>query len=168
MSHTTAQEIQLVPLDLPNLRHLAAVEPLDFPVLLADGALPPADVASRVLKQLENGIPAFWCVPLLIIEPASGKILGGCGFKGLPINGSVEIGYGVASSERSRGIATAAVGELLKLALTTGIVQQVVALIVPDNLASSSVVAKLGFTRGHSLVDSDGEWVVQWVREIAV
>ena len=97
----------------------------------------------------------------------SGAILGGCGFKGFPINGDVEIGYGVAESARGRGVATLAVAQLLGLAAASGIVQQVVAHILPDNAASSKVVSRLGFSRGPTVVDPDGETVVRWTYPVA-
>lgn len=167
MSQVETTEVELVRIDLPNLRRLAAAELPDFRVPVSDGALPPPHVASRALSQLDADTPAFWCIPFLVVAKASGAVLGGCGFKGAPINGSVEIGYGVAKSERGRGVATAAVAQLLKLAATSGTVQQVVAHILPNNTASSRLVARLGFAKGHSLVDSDGELVVHWAYPVA-
>ena len=160
-----AANISLVPLDLPNLRRLAESEPasLQAPV----GALPPAHVAARALSQLDSGTPANWCVPLLIIAAGSGEILGGCRFKGEPVDGRVEIGYGVAESARCRGVATAAVSQLLELAASSGLVRQVDAHILPDNIASSKVVSRLGFSRGGMVVDPDGELVVHWAYRIA-
>ena len=94
-------------------------------------------------------------------------MLGGCRFKGAPVDGSVEIGYGVAKSERGRGIATAALTKLIEMAASTGEVGQIVAHILPSNIASSKVVAKLGFSKGQSFVDSDGELVVCWTYPVA-
>jgi len=158
-------EIELVPLDLPNLRRLAASEPANL--LAPDGALPPSHVAARSLSQLDAGVPASWCVPFLIVARESGEILGGCRFKGEPINGRVEIGYGVAKSARCRGVATAAVTQLLNLAASSGLVSHVDAHILPDNVASSTVVSRLGFLRGHPVVDPDGELVVHWAYSVA-
>ena len=161
------ESIALIPFDLPNLRRLAASEAVDLGAMaIPDGALPPAKVATRALTQLELGTPPFWCVPFLVVSEIRQSVLGGCGFKTAPVNGTVEISYGVARSERGRGVATSAVERLLQLA-STGLVQQVVAHILPDNVASSRVVSRLGFSSGQALVDSDGETVVPWVRRIA-
>ncbi len=102
----------------------------------------------------------------MIVAADSSAILGGCRFKGIPISGSVEIGYGVAVSERGRGVATAAVETLLGLAAANG-ATQVVAHIVPDNVASAKVVSRLGFSSGHPILDQDGETVVPWSFQIA-
>ena len=158
-------EIELVPMDLPNLRKLAASEPSNLQA--PDGALPPSHVAAQSLSQLEAGVPPNWCVPFLIIARESGKILGGCRFKGEPTDGRVEIGYGVAESARGRGVATAAVAEMLGLAASSGLVRHVDAHILPDNIASSKVVSRLGFSRGDTVLDPDGELVVHWAYPIA-
>lgn len=153
-------DIELLTVDLPNLRRLAASEPADLQA--PAGALPPAHVAARALAQLASGVPAPWCVPMLILSATSGEILGGCTFKGAPVDGRVEIGYGVAETARRRGVATAAVSRLLRLAAASGLVTRVDAHILPDNLASSLVVSRLGFSRGEMLEDPPGEWVVRW------
>jgi RimJ/RimL family protein N-acetyltransferase len=74
-----------------------------------------------------------------------------------------EISYGVARSERGRGVATAAVGRLVQMAVATGLVQQVIAHVLPANIASTKVVARLGFLSGQPFVDTDGETVVPWI-----
>lgn len=169
MAHAVQTEaIDLLQIDLTNLRRLAASEPVDFgSVTISEGALPPPRVASRALAQLELGTPALWCVPFLIVSRARQIALGGCTFKAMPAEGTVEIGYGVSESQRGRGIATVAIGQLLQMAAQSGLVQEVVAHIVPDNAASSRVASRLGFTRGDSVVDPDGETVVRWAWRVA-
>lgn len=158
--------LKLIPIDLPNLRRLAASEPVDLGNMeIVDGALPPSRVAAHALAQVDLGTPHHWCIPFLIVLRNS--ILGTCRFKAAPAHGSVEIGYEVAESQRGRGIATAAVGRLLQMAASSGFVQQVVAHILPGNVASSKVVSRLGFSMGDPLVDHDGETVVCWFLRVA-
>lgn len=128
-----------------------------------EGAMPPPHVARRIQAQLAAGTPAEWCLPYWIIVPESGAILGSCGFKGVPLNGEVEIGYGVAIKQRGCGVATRAVVALLKMAVDSGEVLRVVANILPDNLASTKVVSRLGFVQEQIFVDSDGESLARWV-----
>jgi [ribosomal protein S5]-alanine N-acetyltransferase len=156
--------IQLVQLSARNLRRLGASEPVELEALqIPEGALPPPKTVARALMQLDLGTPAFWCVPFLIVSTSRSTLLGACGFKTAPVNGSVEISYGVARSERGRGVATIAIGQLLQLAVSSDLVQQVVAHILPDNIASSNVVARLGFSPEGALVDTDGALVMRWV-----
>src|SRR5688572_9944416 len=105
-----------------NLLRLAASEPVELGVLqVPEGALPPPKTVARALAQLELGTPIFWCVPFLIVSPSRSTILGACGFKTAPVNGTAEISYGIARAERGRGVATLAVGQLLQLAESSGL-----------------------------------------------
>ena len=162
MSQVAQSEMfELVLIDLPNLRRLAASEPVDLGnIQILDGALPPARVATHSLAQLAIGTPAHWCAPFLIVS--RNAVLGTCRFRGAPTNGSVEIGYEVAESQRGRGVATEAVKRLLEIAILSGRVKEVFAHIVPENVASSKVVSRLGFSKGDLLVDHDGETVALW------
>lgn len=155
-------------MDEPNLRRLAAGDAVELgSIALLEGSLPPRRVAARALAQLEAGAPAFWCVPFLIVRPSRDAVLGGCGFKSPPVERSAEISYGVAKSERGRGIATAALGELLARAAASGLVDEIVAHIVPANQASSRLVRRLGFEQGAAFVDADGATVVRWHWRVA-
>ncbi|MEP7181155.1 MAG: GNAT family N-acetyltransferase [Betaproteobacteria bacterium] len=130
---------------------------------IADGALPPAFVAQRALKQLEAAKAESWCGTFCIVREDGGAVVGSCGFKDVPSSGQVEIGYGVSPEWRNRGVATGAVRELCRLAFASGEAHAVLARVNPTNLSSSRVVEKLGFERGDTVVDDDGEMVVQWV-----
>ena len=52
------------------------------------------------------------------IEDSSDRAVGLVGFKGLPEDGDVEIGYGIAPSARGRGFATEAAERLVDWALS--------------------------------------------------
>ena len=133
--------LELIPIDIPSLRRLAASEPIDLDGLeVLDGALPPPRVAAHALAQVDVGTPALWCTPFLIVSRSA--VLGTCRFRNAPAHGSVEIGYEVAESQRGQGIATAAVWQLLQKAASSGLVHQVVAHIVLGTEASSKVVSR--------------------------
>jgi [ribosomal protein S5]-alanine N-acetyltransferase len=161
---STSESIQLNQISLPNLRCLAAGEPVELDGWrIPEGALPPTKTVARALAQLDLNTPALWCVPFLIVSPSRSTVLGACGFKTAPVNGSVEISYGIARAERGRGTATLAVGRLLQLAASSGQVKEVVAHILPGNVASAKLVGKLGFSPEGLLADTDGELVMRWV-----
>jgi RimJ/RimL family protein N-acetyltransferase len=156
--------IQLEQIDIRNVERIARSEPLDFgAMMILDEALPPSHVAARSLMHLAAGTSPFWCVPFLILGEAKDRVLGGCGFKTAPIDGRVEIGYGVAVSERGKGIATAGISHLLQLAQSSGEVREVIAIILPDNIASAKVVSRLGFELTSQVLDEDGEVADQWI-----
>ncbi|KQY50485.1 GNAT family protein [Lysobacter sp. Root494] len=159
--------IELTPISEANLRRLARGEPVELaPLAVAEGALPPPKTVARALAQLALATPALWCVPFLVVSPSRATVLGACGFKTAPVGGRVEVSYGLARAERGRGVATIAIGQLLELAAASGLVSEVVAHIVPDNVASSRLAARLGFTPEGLLDDADGEQVMRWIRRV--
>lgn len=130
-------------------------------------AMPPAFVAVRSLELAAAGHALPWSTTFLIVNDANGRIVGGCGFKTVPKEGRVEVGYGVAPAARGQGAATAALHVLLHKAFEAG-ATELLAEVAPANGASTRVVQKAGFERAGDRVDGDGEFLVQWVRRIEV
>ena len=154
----------LHPYSVAELQTLAASgRPEPVASRAVEGALPPPFVALRSLKQLSEGKSLFWCSTFYIVRNSDRMIIGGCGFKDEPLNGRVEIGYAVSPSCQGRGVATACVGELLRLAFASDEVSEVLAEINPANFASARVVEKLDFERGEMVLDEDQEMAVQWL-----
>ncbi len=75
---------------------------------------------------------------------ADGRAVGGVGFKGQPVEGVVEIGYGLVESARGRGYAAEAVQQLMKIARAAG-VTTIRADTELDNVASSVTLQRAGF-----------------------
>jgi len=73
-----------------------------------------------------------------------GVVVGGIGFHGPPVNGLVEVGYGVVPSVRGRGVATEALRLLLDLAVDLGGVRRACGRTTPDNVASQRVMLAAG------------------------
>lgn len=131
------------------------------------GAMPPAFVAVRSLELAAAGHALPWSTTFLIVDDDDTRIVGGCGFKTVPKDGRVEVGYGVAPAARGKGAATAALHLLLRKAAEAG-ATELLAEVAPANEASTRVVQKAGFECAGDRVDGDGEFLVQWVRRIAV
>jgi RimJ/RimL family protein N-acetyltransferase len=87
-----------------------------------------------------------------ITRRADGRAIGGAGFKGQPVGGCVEIGYGLAPSARGNGYAAEAAVAVLALAAEHG-VARVIADTVLDNNASQRTLIRAGFR----LVGADDE-----------
>jgi RimJ/RimL family protein N-acetyltransferase len=79
-----------------------------------------------------------------ITRLADGRAVGGLGFKGQPVKGSVEIGYGLAPSARGHGYAAEAVIALLTVAAEHGL-SRVIADTTLDNIASQRTLVRAGF-----------------------
>jgi [ribosomal protein S5]-alanine N-acetyltransferase len=82
-----------------------------------------------------------------VIEKESGRIVGDIGFKGKPVDQTVEIGYGIIPSAQGKGYATEAIKGIIDWALSTNLAFHVVAECLEDNVASIKVLEKLGFDR---------------------
>ncbi len=93
-------------------------------------------------------------------------IVGLCSFKGPPIEGRVEIGYGILTLHRNRGYATAAVGLLLDEAALIPLLTTVTAQTEQDNVASAKVLVHHGFHRPAARTGDDGPLFL-WERPLA-
>ena len=104
---------------------------------------------------------SFWWSPRLIVVDRS--IVGMAGFKSLPkIDGSVEIGYGIVTSQQRKGFATQAVALLLKEAFSRTEIKTIVAHTIPSNIASQRVLEKNQFVKHRSKIDPDDGEVWIW------
>lgn len=80
----------------------------------------------------------------LITRLTDGRAIGGVGFKGQPVNGCVEIGYGLAPSARGYGYAAEAVTALLTAATDHGLLK-VTAATTSNNIPSQRTLLRAGF-----------------------
>ncbi|WP_330228599.1 GNAT family N-acetyltransferase [Nocardia sp. NBC_00508] len=129
----TADEAAAV---LHDLR--AAAWAADFP---AEG--------DRVIAGLFGEHPD-WLGPFghrLVIERASGLVVGSIGLFWPPLDGDLEIGYGIVASRRGRGYATEATVALTAHAFTAPGVREVHAEAELSNPPSVRVLEKAGFQR---------------------
>lgn len=155
--------IALRQLSLSDLH--AILEQKDSLAWLGDihsGALPPAFVLRRASAKVLAGEPERWWLPFLIVEQGERAVVGGCAFKGAPTHGRVEVLYGVSKTDRGRGIASAALGELAAVAFANG-AAEVLAEVEPHNAGSIGVVRRCGFIRSGERKAEDGVVVEQWV-----
>jgi [ribosomal protein S5]-alanine N-acetyltransferase len=103
-------------------------------------------IKSYLEKLQEDASLLGWGV-WFVIEKESGRIVGDIGFKGKPVDHTVEIGYGIIPSAQGKGYATEAVNGIIEWALSTNLASHVVAECLEDNIASIKVLEKLGFDR---------------------
>jgi len=158
-----SDSVALVPIPESCLHLILQGQAVTLPDLeIAEGALPPPHVARRSLGLLEFGCPPVWATPFNIVDLSRQMVVGGCGFKGQPLSGTIEIGYAVAPSCHRRGYAAAAVQRAQAIAARSGIVREVIALVAPDNVTSAMLLARSGFTMGPEIYDAFGERVVRW------
>jgi [ribosomal protein S5]-alanine N-acetyltransferase len=162
-----AAPVVLEALPVDSLRQILAGLPVGIPgIEIAPGALPPPHVAQRALDHLARGCAPLWAQPFSMVSVAHNTVVGGCGFKGPPAGGCVEIGYGLSPLWLRQGFGARGVSLLLQLAAGSGQVSSVTAHIAPDNLASAALARRVGFAREGPLFDAEGELLVCWRRAV--
>jgi len=105
------------------------------------------------------GCPGEWGPQLFFDD--DGALVGNAGWKGRPQEGAAELGYAVAPSRQRRGIATAAVRELVERARQADL-RVVFAHTLAEENASTKVLTRCGFTRTAELTDPDEGRVWRW------
>jgi ribosomal-protein-alanine N-acetyltransferase len=91
-----------------------------------------------------------WCARTMV-RKSDEALVGHCGFHGPPEDiGRAEIGYTVLTRYRGHGYATEAAAGLVAFAAQQG-VPTVFATVLPTNLPSLRVVAKLGFVQTNEV-----------------
>jgi ribosomal-protein-alanine N-acetyltransferase len=131
------------------------------------------DVFGQSLGRIRDAVAADpestrWGMRLFVLD-APRVLVGWGGFKGPPRDGVVELGYAIAPDWERRGIATAAVGELLREAYAAPGVRSVIAHTLPETGPSVRVLGKAGF-QYESAVVSDGvgtTWRFRHDRDVA-
>lgn len=86
-----------------------------------------------------------WYSPWVILLRENNQKVGYAGFRGIAVNGAVEIGYGIDEDYCGRGYATEAVDTMCRWALISDGVHAVEAEACADNMKSIKVLYKCGF-----------------------
>lgn len=84
-----------------------------------------------------------------LIEEASGKFAGWAGLWKLKETGEIEVGYGIAKEFWGRGYASEAAAAFLRYGFIGLGLEKIVAVAMPENLASRRVMEKIGMKYGH-------------------
>jgi RimJ/RimL family protein N-acetyltransferase len=115
------------------------------------------DVFPRALRRTRDAVAAGpdgarWGARFFVLDEPR-MLVGWGGFKGSPRDGVVELGYAVAPGWEGRGVATAAVRELLGEAWSEPDVRTVVAHTLAERGASARVLEKAGFVHEAEVPD---------------
>jgi len=136
------EEIRALATSLEAFRDVVGVD-------VTEGGVLPSEFVAQFLPHAEANAP--WLGVWAIVD---GSIAGSGMCKTRPVNGEVEIGYGVAPSVEGRGVATEIAKGLVKMAFDLG-AQSVIAHTLPDGFASQRVLAKAGFQPVGQVVDPE-------------
>ena len=115
--------------------------------------------------QERNGIEPPWG-GYLALDPATGVVLGTCGFKGPPgQDGAVEIAYFTFPGREGQGIGTAMALALSRLASREPGVRLLRAHTLPERNASGRILTRVGYRHTAEVVDPEDGPVWRWERE---
>ena len=121
-----------------------------------------ADFLSRL--QAATGVDP-WQFGFAVIQRTLNLVVGSVGFKGAhDADGMVEIGYGIVVAFEGAGYATEATEQLIAFAFSNPEVRLIRAHTLPENNASTRVLAKNGFAKVGEVVDPDDGPVWRWER----
>lgn len=88
----------------------------------------------------------WWMWFVLRTEAGAARtLIGSGGYKGPPVDGTVEVGYGIVSEQRRRGYATEVTRGLLSRAFERPDVRRAIAETLPELVGSIGVLEKCGF-----------------------
>ena len=156
--------IQLVPLAVSETEDLyknPIVQVFHVYIITPD-VVPPAIVLDSTLKRQRAGEDWFWCAPRLFVHTNQKIIVGSGCFKNSPIDGSVEIGCGVAEPYRGRNYATEGVRLLVEEGFSKHEVKVITAETAVWNTASQRVLEKASFSRTGERDDPEDGPVIIW------
>lgn len=163
-------DIEIVPCSVEQIKTL--IEGTDafqtaYGFTVINGYLPFEGALQYTLNQMETGqIQHPWLPYLFVFRPEL-ALVGFGGFKAVPNSQrTVEIGYSVAPSYQSQGVATSAARQLIEIAFASELVDCVCAHTLAQRNASTRVLEKCGMTQVLEISDpEDGEL---WRWEIRV
>ncbi len=93
----------------------------------------------------------------------NGNIVGSAGFKGQPINGTVEIAYGIFEQYRQQGMGIEICNQLVQLSLSTDPAIRITARTLPEENFSTSILKKNNFILMGVVNDPDDGDVWEWL-----
>jgi RimJ/RimL family protein N-acetyltransferase len=173
MRYLETRRLVLIQTPLAVLQKRLERDTFTADVVLPDGPVRvtfPAEWPGEALKLFPTMIEEYGRAPGdvpwggMVIDRGEWVAVGQMGFRDRPVDGVVEVGYGINPSYRNRGYATEMVRALTDWALAQPTVSRVVAECRPDNVGSIRVLEKTGFERiGQRFDEEDGVLIV-WER----
>ena len=124
--------------------------------------------ARRILREQRArvpGVPGRWLQVALELK-SSGELIGDCGLRMMAREPwQAEIGFTLAREHHGQGLATEAVGRLMRFAFEALALRRVVAITVCENVRSTALMERLGMRREAHFVENSwfkGAWASEY------
>ena len=98
----------------------------------------------------------------------NGKLVGSAGFKGAPVNGTIEIAYGTFEQFRKQGIGAEICKQLVLLSLKTDASLKITARTLPQQNFSTKILEKNNFQCIGVVSDPEDGEVWEWVYQFKI
>jgi RimJ/RimL family protein N-acetyltransferase len=95
--------------------------------------------------------------PYAVVLKDTGEVIGICGLLKREFLEDVDLGFALLPRFRSKGYAFEAAAAILEHARLTRGIRRVLAIVSPDNAASMTLLARLGFVFEREIAPSDAE-----------
>jgi [ribosomal protein S5]-alanine N-acetyltransferase len=106
--------------------------------------------------------PDPWVQAFSVVLKETDSKVGSCAFKGPPVDGVVEIAYGIDTEHEGKGYATEAARALVQFAAGCPDVRLIRAHTLPGGVASQRVLTKCGFKYVGEVVDPEDGLVARF------
>jgi RimJ/RimL family protein N-acetyltransferase len=107
-----------------------------------------------------------WAYAFRVVQRETGTAVGTCSFKGPPVDGIVEIAYGIDPEYEGNGYATEVAQALVDFASFCGEVRLITAHTLPNAAASKRVLTKCGFECVGETIDPEDGLVARFERMV--
>lgn len=107
-----------------------------------------------------------WAYAFRVVQRDTGMAVGMCSFKGPPVDGVVEMAYGIEPEHEGNGYATEVARALVDFATSRADVRIVRAHTLPNAAASKRVLTKCGFECAGETMDSEDGLVTRFEKVV--
>jgi RimJ/RimL family protein N-acetyltransferase len=140
--------LELLETELPDRVRFAAILGVPVPPVWPAGLNDAQSQQYMIDRMRREGESDFngWYIVLRAVGGKPRAVIGNCGFKTLPQDGCVEVGYSVLEAFQCKGHCTQAIRALIARAFTHREVERVAAQTLPHLTPSLRVMVKCGMT----------------------
>lgn len=124
--------------------------------------------ADWLARMRASGVADPWVHAFRVMRRGTDSPVGSCSFKGPPVDGVVEIAYGIHPDHEGKGYATEVAQALVDYAASCEDVRLVRAHTLPGAAASKRVLEKCGFRYVGETVDPEDGTVCRFERSVSV
>ena len=119
------------------------------------GVVDRAEIERRIRENVLGDYAKYGFGRLAVVLKGTDAFIGFAGLKYLPDRDEVDLGYRLVSAQWGKGLATEACRACVDWGFDVLGLERIIALVLPDNLASVRVLEKLGFAHEQD-VEEDG------------